>query len=85
MGSCFSILIDLSVRQELSNAISHIITSLIQMEKHTLKLLARILRDTHEECGQHLQELGSISTVYYFTDSSQACDLVMAGIWISTD
>lgn len=40
------------------------------MEKHTLKLLARILRDTHEKCGQHLQELGSISTMYYFTDKS---------------
>ena len=85
MGSCFPILIDLSVRQENNNVIRHIITPLIQMEKHILKLLAHILRGIHEKCGQHLQELSSISTVYYFTDSSQGWDLVMVGIWMSTD
>lgn len=78
-------LIDLSVRQELSNAIRDIITPIIQMKKHILKLLAHILGCIHERCGQHLQELSSISTVYYFTDSSQAWDLVTAGIWMSTD
>lgn len=78
-------LIDLSIRQQPNNAFRCVITPLIQMEKHILKLLAHILRDIHEDCPQLLQELSSIFTEYYFIDSSQAWDLVTVAIWMSTD
>lgn len=68
----FSTLINLSIRQQPNNAIICVITPLIQMEKHILKLLAHILRGIRENWSHHLQELSSIFTEYYITGSSQA-------------